>query len=76
MHDIRDGQEFGAFPGVTVEKDALIEHSIVMSNSHIGEGSVRTTASSVKTLRWDAMSGSALVKIFPMKISPAYTTPG
>ena len=28
------------FPGVTVEKDALIEHSIVMSNSHIGEGSV------------------------------------
>jgi glucose-1-phosphate adenylyltransferase len=28
------------FPGVTVEKDALIEHSIVRSNSHIGEGSV------------------------------------
>ncbi|HOA55421.1 MAG TPA: glucose-1-phosphate adenylyltransferase [Clostridiales bacterium] len=28
------------FPGVTVEKDALIENSIVMSNSYIGEGSV------------------------------------
>lgn len=28
------------FPGVIVERDTLIENSIVMSNTHIGEGCV------------------------------------
>jgi glucose-1-phosphate adenylyltransferase len=28
------------FPGVVVEKDTLIENSIVMSNTHVGEGCV------------------------------------